>query len=163
SDVLGAMVATLKPMVQFEAIGVVVRDGDFAKLHSLHIEGQHREGHESVQSMVERKATSLKIEPLPTRVPINEHPMSAIMKSGGPYVCADVETERRFGRDDDFLKYGIHSYVAMPLMKHGELIGVVDYLSLQRRSFTDAEVRLLQDVSDMVSIAVSNALAYEQI
>ena len=51
----------------------------------------------------------------------------------------------------------------LPLTKHGELIGVVDYLSVKPRSFTTEEVTLLQDVSDMVSIAVSNALAYEQI
>ena len=50
SDVLGALVTTLKPMVQFDSIGVVVRDGDYAKLHSLYIEGVQREGHESVQT-----------------------------------------------------------------------------------------------------------------
>ena len=163
SDVLGALVTTLKPLVQFDSIGIVVREGEYAKLHSLHIEGLHREGHESVQSMLERKASDLQIEPLQARIPISKHHMSAIIDSGEPYVCSDVETQRRFLRDDDFLKYGIHSYVALPLMKHGELIGVVDFLSLKTRSFTETEVQLLQDVSDMVSIAVSNALAYEQI
>ena len=163
SDVLGALVTTLKPLVQFDSIGIVVREGEYAKLHSLHIEGLHREGHESVQSMLERKASDLQIEPLQARIPISKHHMSAIIDSGKPYVCSDVETQRRFLRDDDFLKYGIHSYVALPLMKHGELIGVVDFLSLKTRSFTETEVQLLQDVSDMVSIAVSNALAYEQI
>jgi len=163
SDVLGALVTTLKPLVQFDSIGIVVREGEYAKLHSLHIEGLHREGHESVQSMLERKALDLQIEPLQARIPISKHHMSAIIASGEPYVCSDVETQRRFLRDDDFLKYGIHSYVALPLMKHGELIGVVDFLSLKTRSFTETEVQLLQDVSDMVSIAVSNALAYEQI
>ena len=163
SDVLGALVTTLKPLVQFDSIGIVVREGEYAKLHSLHIEGQHREGHESVQSMLERKASDLQIEPLQARIPISKHHMSAIIDSGEPYVCSDVEAQRRFLRDDDFLKYGIHSYVALPLMKHGELIGVVDFLSLKTRSFSETEVQLLQDVSDMVSIAVSNALAYEQI
>ena len=42
-----------------------------------------------------------------------------------------------FSRDDDFLNYGIRSYVALPLTKHGELIGVVDFLSVNRRSFTN--------------------------
>jgi formate hydrogenlyase transcriptional activator len=163
SDVLSALTAALKPLVHFDSIGIVVRDGDYAKLHSLHIEGLQREGHESVQSMVDRKATDLNIEPLQARIPISDHHMSVVMKSGQPYVCTDVETQRRFARDDDFLKYGIKSYAALPLMKHGELIGVVDFVSLERLRFTDAEVQLLQDVSDMVSIAVSNALAYEQI
>jgi formate hydrogenlyase transcriptional activator len=163
SDVLGALVATLKPMVEFDSIGVVVRDGDYAKLHSLYIEGIQREGHESVQSIVARKASDLNVEPLRTRIPLGDHHMSVIVKSRQPYMCDDVQTQRRFLRDDDFLKYGVRSYIAMPLTKHGELIGVVDYLSLKQRSFTPEEVTLLQDVSDMVSMAVSNALAYEQI
>lgn len=162
-DVLEALIATLKPLVQFDSIAICVKDGEFAKLHSLHIEGLQRKGHESPQSMLERKASDLNIEPLQTRIAIHEHPMSEVMRSREPYVCTDVETQRRFPRDDDFLKYGIRSYVTLPLMKHGELIGVVDFLSLQRRSFAPDEVQLLQDVSDMVSIAVSNALAYEQI
>jgi formate hydrogenlyase transcriptional activator len=163
SDLLGALHNTLKPMVEFDAIGVVVRDGDYAKLHSVYIQGFQREGRETVQSMLERKASELKLEPLSARVPINDHYLSAVLKSGRPYVCADVERQRKFRRDDDFLKYGIRSYVALPLAKHGELLGVVDFLSLEPRSFTNEELRLLQDVSDMVSIAVSNALAYEQI
>ena len=61
SDVLGALVTTLKPMVQFDSIGVVVRDGDYAKLHSLFIEGVQREGDESVQHMLDRKASDLDI------------------------------------------------------------------------------------------------------
>jgi formate hydrogenlyase transcriptional activator len=163
SDVLGALVSTLKPLVQFDSIGVVVRDGEYAKVHSLHIEGFRREGRESVQSMIERKASDLNIEPLRTRIPIKDHHMSVIIESGQPYVRANLETQRRFLRDDDFLKYGIHSYVALPLMKHGEVLGVVDFLSVNPRSFTQEEVTLLQDVSGMVSIAVSNALAYEEI
>src|SRR5262245_47426505 len=130
SDVLGALVETLKPMVQFDSIGVVVRDGDYAKLHSLFIQGVQREGQESVQSMLDRKASDLHIEPLRTRVPIRDHHMSVIMANREPYVCSDVERQRRFLRDDDFLKYGIRSYIALPLTKHGELIGVVDFLSV---------------------------------
>jgi len=163
SDVLAALHTTLKPLVKFDAIGVVVRDGDYAKLHSLYIQGLQREGHESVQSMLERKASDLNLEPLSARIPINDHYLSAVMRSGEPYVNADVQHQRKFRRDDDFLKYGIRSYVALPLTKHGELLGVVDFVSLEARTFTKEELRLLQDVSDMVSIAVSNALAYEQI
>jgi formate hydrogenlyase transcriptional activator len=163
SDVLGALHTTLKPMVQFDAIGVVVRDGDYAKLHSLYIQGLQREGHETVQSMLERKASELKLEPLSARVPINDHYLSAVLKSGRAYICADVEKQRKFRRDDDFFKYGIRSYIALPLTKHGELLGVVDFVSLEKRNYAEEEIRFLQDVSDLVSIAVSNALAYEQI
>ena len=94
SDVLGALHTTLKPMVEFDAIGVVVRDGDYAKLHSLYIQGFQREGHESVQSMLERKASDLKLEPLSARVPLNDHYLSAVMKSLSPtYARTSKPTE----------------------------------------------------------------------
>src|SRR5438093_12705064 len=48
-------------------------------------------------------------------------------------------------------------------MNHRELISEVDILSLVKRKYTDDDVQLLQDVSEIVSIAVSNALAYEEI
>ncbi len=163
SDVLEGLIMRLKPMVQFDAIGVVVLDGDYARLHSLHIEGLRRKAGESVQSIVARKASDLNVEPLKTRIHVSQHHLSAIMESRRPYVCTDVETQRRFARDDDFLKHGVRSYIGLPLMKHRELIGVVDFLSLEKRNYTDDDVRLLQDVSEIVSIAVSNALAYEEI
>jgi transcriptional regulator with GAF, ATPase, and Fis domain len=78
TDMLAAMVVTLKSLVQFDSIGIVVRDGDYAKLHSLHIEGLHRQGNETVQSMLERKASALNIEPLQARIPIGEHHMNVI-------------------------------------------------------------------------------------
>jgi len=162
-DVLEALITRLKPMVHFDAISVSVRDGDYVRQHSVHIEGVHRKSRESVQSIMARKASDLNIEPLKTRIHISEHPLSAILELGRPYVCRDVETQRRFARDDEFLRYGIRSYIASPLLKHGEVIGVVHFFSVEKQDFPNEEVQLLQDVSDIVSIAVSNALAYEEI
>src|SRR5215467_10611747 len=129
-DVLEALIVQLRPMVHFDAIGVVVLEGDYARLHSLHIEGMSRKAGESIQSIVARTASGLKIEPLKTKIPVSQHHMSVIKKSLRPYVCTDVETQRAFIRDDDFLKYGIRSYIGLPLMDRGEMIGVVDFVSL---------------------------------
>src|SRR6185503_3012552 len=63
----------------------------------------------------------------------------------------------------EFYDFGIRSYIVLPLMRQGSLIGAVNYLALQKRDYTNEEIHLLQDVSEMVSIAVSNALAYEEI
>jgi transcriptional regulator with GAF, ATPase, and Fis domain len=43
SDVLGALITTLKPIVEFGAVGIVVRDGEYAKLHSFCTEGAQQE------------------------------------------------------------------------------------------------------------------------
>jgi len=163
SDVLGALITTLKPVARFDAIGIGVLDGDHVKLQSLHIEGMPRRAGESVQSILARRASDLNIEPSKTRKPVSQHHISAIITSRQPYVCRDVESQRRFACDEDLLRYGIKSYIGLPLMKHGKLIGIVEFLSKEKRNYTDDEVQLLQDVSELVSIAVANALAYEEI
>jgi formate hydrogenlyase transcriptional activator len=163
SDVLETLISRLEPMVHFDAIGVVVLDGDYARLHSLHIEGMNRKAGESIQSIVSRKASDLKIEPLQTRIHVKQHHMSVVKETMRPYVCTDVASQRTFPRDDDFLKHGIRSYIGLPLIERGELIGVVDFLSVEKQDFRADDIQLLQDVSELVSIAVSNALAYEKI
>ena len=163
TDVLEALIAGLKPTVAFDAVSVVVLDREYARLQSLYIEGLERKSHESVQSILARSMADKDIKPLEARIHVSQHHMSIVMKTLQPYICTDVEAQRRFARDDDFLKRDIRSYIALPLMKQGKLIGVVDFLSIEKRNYTADQIQLLQDVSEMVSIAVSNALAYEEI
>ena len=40
----------------------------------------------------------------PLSLAVSDHPVSEMMHSGQPYVCADVETQRRFGHDETLLK-----------------------------------------------------------
>ena len=85
------------------------------------------------------------------------------MKSGEPYVASDLETHRRFDSDEPLFNAGFRSYIDLPLIKQGQLIGTIKFLSKEKGSYTAAQVRLLQDIANIVAIAVSNALAYEEI
>jgi len=163
SDVLEALIATLKPLIHFDAVGVGVLQGEEIRLHSVFIEGIARVAGESVESVIARRASDLNIKPPTTSKRVSDHFISDIIKSGRPYIRTDLETQRKFEVDQHLLNYGIRSYIGLPLMKRGELMGVVEFLSTEKRNYPDAQVRLLQDVSDIVSIAVSNALAYEEI
>ena len=49
------------------------------------------------------------------------------------------------------------------MTKQGQLIGTIKFLSNEKGCYTAAQVRLLQDIANIVAIAVSNALAYEEI
>ena len=72
------------------------------------------------------------------------------------------KSRHRFGAEK-YRKHGIRSFISLPLLKNGALIGSVDFMSIEKREFSESEVQLLQDVSEIVSIAVSNALAFEEI
>src|SRR5215831_19536657 len=101
--------------------------------------------------------------PNPLKTPLKDHHISAVALSLEPYVCTDLALQKRFPVDEKIRKFGIRSYVSIPLMKRGALLGAVDFASFEPHNFDQGEVQLLRDVSEIVSIAVSNALAFEEI
>ncbi len=163
AEVLESLIAALKP-IPFHAISVFVIEQEYVRLHSLHVEGITRRPGESVESVAARAASSVNAPPKPI-VPhrLSEHHVSAVASSRRPYVCTDLQLQQRFPEDARLLEYGVRSYISLPLLKRGELLGTVDFISFEKRVFDGTEVQLLQDVSEIVSIAVSNALAYEEI
>ena len=164
ADVLESLIVALKPIIRFDAVSVFVIEGEYIRLHSLHVERVGRKPGETVESVAARAAASVNRPPKPlVKHPIGDHHMSVVASSRKPYVCTDLEFQKRFPEDETLLEYGVQSYVSLPLLKRGELLGAVDFISFQKRNFDAEEVQLLQDVSEIVSIAVSNALAFEEI
>src|SRR2546426_6312194 len=165
AEVLEALIVALRPTIHFHAIAVMVIEGEYTRLHSLHLEGLSRRPGEPIESVVARAASSIKASGQTPVIKqrLSEHPVSEIASSHRPYVCSDLRSHRRFPAEERLLQYGVQSYISLPLLRRGELIGAVDFVSFERQTFRDTDVQLLQDVSDMVSIAVYNALAYEEI
>ena len=163
ADVLESLIVGLKPRVQFQAIGVLVLEGDYTRVHSLHVEGVHRNRGESIESVMTRVQSVLHVSGDLHRKKVSDSHISLFLSSRNPYVCPDVQTQKRFPQDDEFLKAGFASYISLPLLKQNQLLGAVTLASFHRQDFSETDVQLLQDVSDIVSIAVSNALAFEEI
>jgi formate hydrogenlyase transcriptional activator len=162
-EVLEALIVALKPISRFDAIAVIVIEGDYTRLHSLHLEWIGRKPGESVESVLERVAAESNITPAPIRQRLKDHHISVVASTLEPYVCTDLRAANRFPLDEKMLQHGVRSYISLPLMKNGALLGAVDFVSFEQRTFDPGEVQLLKDVSEIVSIAVSNALAYEEI
>jgi len=160
SDVLAALIPALKPIVHFDLTGIAILEGGEVKIHSVHIEGFPRNAGESPESLHARYDPE--VDNL-LRFPVSEHPISKIVESCQPYVAPDLESQRSFVTDEELLDHGFRSYIALPLVKQGQLIGTIDFLSKAKGNYTEDQVQLLRGVADMVSIAVANALAYEEI
>ena len=163
SDLLAALNDTLKPIVHFDAVAIMILEGDAIGIQWAHLEGFPRKAGECFESVVTRYASTIKVEPPPMRLPVTNHPISEIMKSGRPYVARDLEDHMGFDTDQPLLNYGFRSYIDLPLNKQGQLIGTIKFLSKEKGNYTDEQVSLLQDIANIVAIAVSNALAYEEI
>jgi formate hydrogenlyase transcriptional activator len=164
TEVLEALIVALKPTIRFDAISVFVIEGEYARLHSLHVERVGRKPGESVESTLARAASSLNRPAHPVmKQRLSQHHVSVVASTLRPYACGDLESQKRFPEDERLLQYGVRSYISLPLLKHGALLGTVDFISFEKRIFGNGEVQLLQDVSEIVSIAVANALAFEEI
>src|SRR5438034_10486081 len=59
AEVLESLVLALKPTIRFDAISVFVIEGEYTRLHSLHVERVGRRPGESVESLVARVASSV--------------------------------------------------------------------------------------------------------
>ena len=162
-DLLAALNDTLKPIVHFDAVSIVILEGDVVRVHWAHIEGVPRNTGECFESVVTRYASTVKVEPPPMQLPVTHHPISEIMKSGKPYVAQDLEGHMGFDTDQPLLNHGFRSYIDLPLINQGQLIGTIKFLSRETGNYTDEQVSLLHDIANIVAIAVANALAYEEI
>jgi formate hydrogenlyase transcriptional activator len=163
SDLLAGLSNTLNPIVHFDSVSIVILEGDVVRAHWGHLEDVPPNTGECFEHLVTRYASTIKAEPPPMKLPVRHHPISEIMKSGRPYVARDLGGHMGFDTDEPLLDYGFRSYIDLPLIKQGQLIGTIKFLSREKGNYTDEQVRLLQDIANIVAIAVSNALAYEEI
>src|SRR5437773_7838019 len=164
SEVLEALLVALRPTSHFDAIAVSVIEGEYVRLHSLHVEWLKRKPGEPIESFAARVSSSRnQASGPPMKNRMSEHHISVVASTLRPYVCNDLEAQRKFPMEEKLLQHGVRSYISLPLMKHGAVLGAVDFVSFEKRNFDDSEVQLLQDVSEIVSIAVANALAFEEI
>src|SRR5262249_40886831 len=137
ADVLESLIIALKPTSRFDAIAVFVIEGTDVRLHSLHVERVGRRPGESVESVIARAASSANLPPKPPMLKssLSKHHVGEVAASGQPYVCTDLEVQRRFPEDEKLLDHGVRSYISLPLLKRGQLLGAVDFISFEKRSF----------------------------
>jgi formate hydrogenlyase transcriptional activator len=160
-EVLAALNETLEPIIHFDAVGVSVVDGDFLKPYSAHIEGFPREPGESLASLIKRFSPNIDNS---LKHDVCDHPVSEMFALPKPYVATDLKTQRRFAYDEICFSNGFRSYISLPLLNNGgELFGDLIFLSKGAGSYAREQIDLLQSIAEIVSIAVANALAYEEI
>src|SRR5258708_15456039 len=160
-EVLAALNETLEPIIHFDAVGVSVVDGDLLKPYSAHIEGFPRMPGESLASFIKRFSPNIDN---PLKHDVCEHPVSEMFASPKPYVATDLKSQRRFAYDETCFSNGFRSYISLPLLNNGgKLFGDLVFLSKEEGSDASEQLDLLQSIAEIVSIAVANALAYEEI
>ncbi len=79
-----------------------------------------------------------------------------------PVLVGNVQTDPRTMDPDFYRRYGLVSYLGIPLLDKGEVLGVLVFLTRDTHRFTNEEVEFLTTLAGQAAIAIHNSQLYEQ-
>jgi signal transduction histidine kinase/HAMP domain-containing protein len=79
-----------------------------------------------------------------------------------PVVVANVQTDPRTMDPDFYRRHGLISYLGIPMLGKGEVLGVLVFLTREAHKFTSEEVEFLTTLAGQAAIAIHNSQLYEQ-
>ncbi|HWC20200.1 MAG TPA: sigma 54-interacting transcriptional regulator, partial [Terriglobales bacterium] len=162
--VLEAVSEVLLPAVKFTGLGIVSFHDGKHDLYAMHVVGMpHHEG-ESMTDFIQRVHRMPKLD-VPAKPFITmDTDVICQAHSGIPYICDDVLAKEAWYEHDFALAAGgVRAYCSVPMLVRSKFIGVAVFSRLEPVGFTEAEQRILCDVSRALAVAVSNAVANEEI
>ncbi|MCL5022199.1 MAG: GAF domain-containing protein [Nitrospirae bacterium] len=85
-----------------------------------------------------------------------------VIKTGNPWINDDLAAEVRFPLDRKLRDEGIRSTISIPLVQD-KILGVFNLDSTERSKYSERDLHLLLSVSKHMSIALENAILFEEI
>jgi formate hydrogenlyase transcriptional activator len=173
--VLASLVDVLAPVVPFDAVSIIDfspenrvprEDGLEHRLMALHVVGRTSIEGENPKELLDKADRYNRPPPLDARRPLIPYPdkYDDGEMAGAPIACDDLLQKEGWYRHEFYLaEDGIRSYVSVPLVMRGKVIGVAAFVRVQQRAFPPGELAILKDVSRALSVATANALANEEI
>jgi PAS domain S-box-containing protein len=79
-----------------------------------------------------------------------------------PLLISDVDDYVAMRPTVDRNKYHFRSYLGVPLLTAGELVGTLELASLEKESFSQTDLEILEMVSGHAAIALHNAMLYHR-
>jgi two-component system NtrC family sensor kinase len=95
------------------------------------------------------------------RAPIEGTSAGWVVRQNRPWISRDL-TETKFQLDRKLLREGIRSTVSIPLY-HDKILGVFNFDSRKEANYSDKDLEILLPVAKHISIALENALLFEEI
>jgi signal transduction histidine kinase/DNA-binding response OmpR family regulator len=103
--------------------------------------------------------------PIGTRLSLEDRAQDlAVLQSGQVYVVADVRTlTSPPATVRELQAEGLRSFIRVPLMAQGELIGSLNLWSDQADAFTAEQIDIAREVANQMAIGIQQARLYEQV
>jgi|GEM_PF-431365 len=86
-----------------------------------------------------------------------------VLESKAPLVVENALKDPRTRYPDFFRRYGLISYLGVPLVTKGEVIGDISIFTKEKHPFTNEEVRFFTMLAGQVAIAIHNAQLFEDV
>ncbi len=114
---------------------------------------------EDGRSLYFKAASGEKAKAIKTMLlPIGEGIAGRVAQTRAPEVVNDAQSDSRLNRKFDATSgFKTRSLLCVPMLRHGEMVGVVEVLNKRSGSFAEQDVSLLMGLASFVSIAISNA------
>jgi diguanylate cyclase (GGDEF)-like protein len=98
------------------------------------------------------------------RLKVGEGIAGWVAKTGEPEIVPNVMSDARFAkRIDEVTKWETESIICVPLRSRHRVLGVIQLVNVDMKTFGDREVYFLQSLCDYAAIAIENARAVEKI
>jgi formate hydrogenlyase transcriptional activator len=165
-SVMGAVAEVLSPLVPMDGMGIVVWSGTFPtggapRLLDIHVAGGlPNEKVDEILRDADKPVSGVPDRPI---VPYDET-LLRDMQEGTPYTCADLVAKSTwYEHERRLVGEGIRAYTSVPMKVRGRLIGTAVFSRRTPAGFDQDQLKLLTDVSRALAVAVTNALANEEI
>ena len=91
------------------------------------------------------------------------HHTQALFHDKAPIIIDNVQTDPRVRLPELYIKNGLISYIGVPIIAQGEVLGVLGFFLKEKHEFGKKEVEFLSTLAGQVAIAIYNADLYEKI
>lgn len=92
------------------------------------------------------------------RIKLGESLGGLVAKDKKPVTSEDLHNDERFLKKHRELakKFGFCSFLCVPIMSSGEVIGIVNVISKKKRKFNQNDIDVLSSFTDMAAVALDN-------
>ncbi len=96
------------------------------------------------------------------RIPVpGDNPNTAVVERREPVVLADAQAAYHLFREPPHAH--VRSWLGVPLIVHGQMIGILAVDSVEPDHFTEEHIRLVTPFANQVAVAIENARLYERL
>ncbi|MBI2997999.1 MAG: GAF domain-containing protein, partial [Deltaproteobacteria bacterium] len=85
------------------------------------------------------------------------------VETKAPVVVRNIQTDPRALDPEFYRRYELVSYLGMPLLAKGEVLGVLVFLTREEHEFSRNEIEFLSTLAGQAAVAIHNSQLYEQI